>query len=56
MIESGRSEEFTGFASSVYFIFYAIGQLINGAIGGKIKARNIISFGLVFAGITNLLF
>ncbi len=56
MIEKGFSEDFIGSISSLYFIMYAVGQLINGAIGDKIKARYMISFGLLLAGITNLLF
>ncbi len=57
MIESGGyTEEFIGSVSSVYFVFYAVGQLINGAIGDKIKARNMISFGLVLAGVCNFMF
>lgn len=38
-----------GTFSSIYFIVYAIGQLINGAIGDKIKAKYMISFGLMLA-------
>ena len=57
MIGTGNfTTEYIGSVSSVYFIFYAVGQLINGAIGDKIKARYMISFGLLLAGITNLLF
>ena len=57
MIDTGRyTEEFIGSVSSVYFIFYAVGQLINGAIGDKIKARNMISFGLILAGVCNFTF
>lgn len=52
----GFDEGFFGTTSSVYFICYAIGQLINGAIGDKIKARYMISFGLLLAGISNLIF
>lgn len=40
-----------GTLSSVYFIVYAIGQLINGFIGDRIKARYMISFGLGLASI-----
>ena len=50
------NEAFIGSLSSVYFAMYAIGQLINGAIGDKIKAQYMISFGLLFAGLTNFLF
>ena len=57
MINSGRyTEEFIGTLSSVYFYFYAVGQLINGLIGQKINARNMMSFGLLFAGILNFVF
>ncbi len=56
MIEAGYTEEYIGKVSSFYFIFYAIGQLINGAIGDKVKARYMISLGLLFGGVTNVLF
>jgi len=45
-----------GTLSSVYFITYAVGQLINGFIGDKIKAKHMISFGLMLAGICFLVF
>ena len=45
--------EFVGKMSSVFFISYAIGQLINGILGDKIKARNMVCFGLWFAGISH---
>lgn len=57
MIEQdGFANEFMGTLSSLFFICYAVGQLINGAIGDKIKARYMISFGLILAGICNALF
>lgn len=56
MIEEGYTEAFVGKVSSLFFTFYAFGQLINGAIGDKIKARYMISIGLFMAGVTNLLF
>lgn len=57
MIEGGKfTTEYVGSVSSLYFITYAIGQLINGIIGEKIKARNMISFGLLLAGLCNALF
>lgn len=52
----GYTEEYIGSVSSLYFIFYALGQLINGMIGDRIKAKYMISFGLLFAGITNVTF
>ncbi len=50
------TEEFIGTMSSLFFIAYGIGQLINGMIGDKIKAKYMISVGLLLAGISNLLF
>lgn len=45
-----------GILTSVYFFVYAIGQLINGAIGDKISAKYMMSIGLVLAGIANFVF
>lgn len=54
--EGGFTTEYIGRVSSVYFVCYAVGQLINGAIGDRIKARWMISGGLLMAGVMNLLF
>lgn len=56
MIEQGYTEEYIGQISSLFFIFYACGQLINGAIGDMIRAKWMICIGLLGAGITNLVF
>lgn len=57
ILEEGIFDEaFIGKMSSVYFICYAIGQLINGMIGDKIKARWMMSIGLFGAGVTNFVF
>ena len=57
MIEKGFfTTEEIGKLSSIYFVTYAVGQLINGAIGDKIKAKYMISFGLMLAGVCNILF
>lgn len=56
MLEDGFTEEFIGSASSLYFITYAVGQLINGVLGDKISPKYMISFGLLLAGITNFTF
>lgn len=57
MIESGLyTTEYIGRVSSMYLSFYAVGQLINGMLGDKIKARYMISGGLLFAGVMNFLF
>ncbi len=49
------SKEFIGTLSSVYFIAYACGQLINGLIGDRIKAKYMMSLGLALAGVCNFL-
>ena len=56
IVESGYGEEYVGTISSTFFFFYAFGQLINGFLGDKIKARYMISVGLLMAGVTLLLF
>ena len=56
MVEAGFSEAYIGRMSSLFFVAYAVGQLINGAIGDKIKAKYMICFGLLGAGIMNFLF
>lgn len=57
ILEEGVFDENqTGALSSLFFIAYAIGQLINGVIGDKIKAKYMISAGLFLAGISNLVF
>ena len=57
MTEGGLySEEFIGDLSSLYFIFYAVGQFINGLIGDRIKAKYMISFGLIFSGVCSFVF
>ena len=56
MQSQGFSKDSIGLASSVFFYSYAIGQLINGAIGDKIKAKYMMSIGLFCAGISNVLF
>ena len=49
-------EAYIGSLSSLYFGFYAVGQLINGTIGDKVRARYMISFGLILAGICSFIF
>lgn len=57
MIEGGSfTKEYIGEISSLFFVFYAIGQLLNGIIGDKIKARYMMSFGLLLSGITTIIF
>ncbi len=57
MIADGSfSTESIGTLSSVYFITYAVGQLINGSVGDRIKAKYMISFGLALAGVFSIFF
>lgn len=56
MLEGGYNEEVIGTVSSVYFVCYAVGQLINGAIGDKIRAKWMIFMGLLGAGVANIVF
>ena len=50
------NKDHSGTLSSLFFITYAIGQLINGILGDKIKAKYMISFGLALAGVCNIVF
>lgn len=50
------STERLGILSTVYCITYAVGQLVNGVLGDRIKGVYMISGGLVIAAIANLLF
>ena len=57
IVENGAfTKEYIGNISSLFFIFYAIGQLMNGVLGDKIKARYMMSVGLLLAGASNIVF
>ena len=57
LISSGVfTTESIGTLSSIYFITYAVGQLINGIIGDRISPKYMISLGLILAGICNIVF
>src|ERR1019366_5904917 len=45
-----------GTIPSVYAIFYAAGQIINGTLGQRFGARHMMTCALVIASLTNLLF
>lgn len=47
------SDVFIGTLATANMICYACGQLINGIIGDKIKAKYLVSGGLILAGICN---
>lgn len=56
MIAAGYTKDYIASISSLYLVFYAVGQLINGAIGDRIKAKWMIAGGLLGAGAMNLVF
>ncbi len=56
MKNDGFVEGFFGTASSVYFICYAFGQLINGFLGERVKSVYMISIGLLGGAISNFIF
>jgi sugar phosphate permease len=45
-----------GTIPSVYAIFYAVGQIINGTLGQRFGARRLMTVALLVASVTNLLF
>ena len=56
MANDGIKEAYIGDISALFLLFYACGQLINGFIGDKIKAKWMISIGLLGAGVINAIF
>ena len=56
MIADGYSKPYIADISFCFLMCYAFGQLINGFIGDKIKAKWMICIGLLGAGIANLAF
>ena len=56
MIEGGFTLDYIGQLTAVYLLAYACGQLINGVLGDHIKAKYMISLGLLSAGIANFVF
>lgn len=51
--EAFFTKEYTGLLASVYFIFYAIGQLINGFIGDRVHPKYMIPVGLGLASVAS---
>lgn len=56
MIASGYTTEYIGIISSVYYVIYACGQLINGYVGERIRAKYMVSVGLMVASVCSVLF
>ncbi len=57
MLSSGGfNKEIIGAFSSIYFLVYAFGQLINGFIGDGVKAKNMTLIGLSVCGMASIVF
>ena len=57
MLQSGEyTTEFIGLLSSVQFLVYAAGQLVNGLAGDMINPKYMISVGLSVTGVSLVLF
>lgn len=57
MLKSGEyTTEFIGILSSVQFLVYAAGQLVNGLVGDMISPKYMISVGLTITGVSLVLF
>lgn len=51
MIKAGYETEYIGLISTVFIVAYAVGQLVNGIIGDRVKSKYMICIGLLTAGI-----
>lgn len=57
MLEQGSyTKEFIGILSSVYFVMYALGQLLNGVMGDFFDPKKMASLGLIVSGIMCMAF
>ena len=50
------TKEFLGTLSSVYMLFYASGQLVNGVIGDIVKPKLMVSGGMILCGLSSVIF
>ena len=48
------STEYLGIASSIYFVTYAVGQLVNGAIGDRVNPHRFLMLALTMTGTINV--
>lgn len=48
------STEYLGVASSIYFVTYAVGQLINGTIGDRVNPHRFLMLALTMTGAINV--
>lgn len=50
------TKEYIGLLSSLYFLVYAAGQLVNGIIGDIISPKKMVGTGLVLSGLASIMF
>lgn len=57
MLDTGEyTKEYIGILSSVYMIFYAIGQLTNGVLGDNFSPKRMVIAGLLITGLASIIF
>lgn len=56
MEEFGLTKSNMGLVLSSLFLLYAIGQFVNGQLGDKLNSRRIITLGLLFSAMLNIIF
>ncbi len=56
MLKDGFTKDKIGSISSIYFMAYAFGQLVNGRLGDKVKAKNMVVTGLFMSGFAAICF
>jgi len=56
MEEFGLTKSSMGLVLSSLFLLYAIGQFVNGQLGDKLNSRRIITLGLLFSAVLNVVF
>ncbi len=56
MAEFGLSKTTMGLVLTALFAFYAVGQFVNGQLGDKFGARRLISIGILFSAVLNIIF
>lgn len=51
----GVSVEYLGAASSIYFVTYAAGQLLNGIVGDRVNPHRFVMLALTMTGVINVI-